>query len=357
MISVLDKYLLTSFIRKFIGISFSFLVVFIVVDIIDHLDKFIDSRMPLYEVSRYYILTLPWFICMGTPMAMLLSSVLTFSSLQKYHELTAIKASGLSVYRISVPMLIVGLIVSISIFLFDNKFVSNSLQERQEIEDEYFPSNNQKSIKRNVLIQMDKDIILSMNRFDHRTNTAHDVSLQYFDSSELVQRVDIPTLIWSDGIWNASDYYIRHFASGSVYVYTHGTDSIFNFDIEPMTIIQKTVKPQEMNYWDLKKFVDKIEDNGIRDPRWAVNLNFKTAFAFSSFLMVLFGSSISIRRPRSNVAIGIGSSVLVIFLYYLVIKLGQTLGYSGVVSPFLSVWSANLVFLIVGVLLLYRTRT
>ena len=76
MISLLDKYLSIAFIKKLCGITIAFLAVFIVVDIIDNIDEFIDSNMPLYEIMRYYILTVPWFISMGTPMAILLSSVL-----------------------------------------------------------------------------------------------------------------------------------------------------------------------------------------------------------------------------------------------------------------------------------------
>ena len=357
MISLLDKYLCSTFVKKLCGIIISFLVVFIVVDVIDNIDKFIDSDIPLYEIMRYYILTIPWFISMGTPMAILLSSVLTFSVMQKDHEITAIKASGISIYRLSIPILLIGLVVSIGIFFFDNELVSNSLHSRQIIEDKYFPQSTKNTIKRNIIRQVDKNTTLSIKRFDHRTDIAYNASIQKMDGPNLVHRTDIPSMRYVDGQWKAEKYTQRNFNKENQYSYNTGSDTLLRIDIEPTTIIQKTIKPQEMNFWDLRKFVKRIKNNGINDPRWEVNLHFKTAFAFSSFLMVLFGISLSIRKPRSNAMIGIGYSILVIFLYYVIIKLGQVLGYNGTVSPFLSVWMANILFFLAGIGLLLKTRT
>ena len=357
MISLLDKYLSFAFIKKLGGIIIAFLAVFIVVDVIDNIDKFIDSDMPLYEIMRYYILTVPWFVSMGTPMAILLSSVLTFSMMQKDHEITAIKASGISIFRLSIPMLIIGLIVSISIFFFDNKLVSSSLQSRQAIEDKFFPQNTKNTIKRNIIRQIGPHETLSIKRFDHREDIAYNASIQKTDGKSLISRMDIPSMIYTNGLWKIDTYTQRIFYKKNKYSYSAKSDTSIKIDIDPTTIIQKTIKPQEMNFWDLQKFVKRIKNNGINDPRWEVNLHFKTAFAFSSFLMVLFGISLSIRKPRSNAMIGIGYSILVIFLYYVIIKLGQVLGYSGAMSPFLSVWMANILFFFVGAGLLLKTRT
>ena len=85
--------------------------------------------------------------------------------------------------------------------------------------------------------------------------------------------------------------------------------------------------------------------------------HFKTAFACSSLIMVLFGIALSIQKPRSNFANSIGLSITVIFLYYILIKLGQTLGYNNIINPFLSVWMVNILFLILGVNLFIKART
>ena len=115
--------------------------------------------------------------------------------------------------------------------------------------------------------------------------------------------------------------------------------------------------PKEMNYWALKSFIDRLRGNGREYKKWLVDLHFKIAFAFSNMLMIIFGISLSIQKPRSNLLGGVGASIFVIFLYYLMIKSGQTMGYKGIINPMLSVWSANILFLVSGIYLLYRTRT
>ena len=96
---------------------------------------------------------------------------------------------------------------------------------------------------------------------------------------------------------------------------------------------------------------------GIKDPKWAVNMHFKSAFACTSFLMILFGLSLSIRRPRSSLAVGIGISVFVIFVYYAAITTGRSFGYKGTLEPFISVWFPNLIFFITGIHLFRKTRS
>ena len=111
-----------------------------------------------------------------------------------------------------------------------------------------------------------------------------------------------------------------------------------------------------MDYWNLSEFVYKLKRNGINEPRWEVNLHFKTALAGTSFLMVLFGLSLAISRPENNIAMGVGMGVGVIFLYYACLKFGQTLGYMGILNPFISVWGPNIIFLLIGVFLFSKSN-
>ena len=75
------------------------------------------------------------------------------------------------------------------------------------------------------------------------------------------------------------------------------------------------------------------------------------------FGLILFGIILSIQKPRGGHASGIGLSIIVIFMYYLLIKFGQSLGYNGVINPFLSVWMVNFIFLFIGTYLFTKSRT
>jgi len=361
MLKLMDLYILKQFLAKLIATITAFIVIFIVVDVIDHLDKFIDASMPAIAILKYYIHTIPWFISIGFPMAMLLSTVFTLSILQKDSELTAIKASGVGFTRITAPLLIVGLIFSFLSFAFDNYVVTTHYQKRLLLEEEHGirKSLTKNAKKRNIYRQLDANTIFSIKRFQFNNKMAYGISIQKFDAQNLYYRLDSPKMQWNDEkhSWIIPNYTIRKWKDGKLNFTSHSQDSIMYSEITPIDLTRETGKPEEMDYWNLAEFVSKLKRNGIYEPRWAVNLHFKTALAGTSFLMVLFGLSLAIHKPRSSLAIGVGMSIGVIFLYYAVLKFGQTLGYKGVLNPFISVWGPNFIFFLIGSYLFSRTKT
>ena len=112
-----------------------------------------------------------------------------------------------------------------------------------------------------------------------------------------------------------------------------------------------------MDYWELNAFIKKLDNKGLSTNRWLVNKYYKTAFACVPLIMVIFGIALSIQKPRGNSAIGIGLSIMVIFMYYAAITFGKTLGYNGVLSPFLSIWLVNFTFLAFGLITFYKSKT
>tara|TARA_Y100001968_G_scaffold235480_1_gene218639 strand:- start:645 stop:1724 length:1080 start_codon:yes stop_codon:yes gene_type:complete len=356
----LDKYIIGQFLSNFILSILAFLIIFLLVDLIDRLDKFIDNQMPNKDIINYYILTIPWFISISMPMALLLSTVFSIGILQKRNEITAIKASGISIKRIGSSFLIIGVLFSMLLFYFDNNIVTKSIHYRTELEDKYFKKNKH-SIKRkqNIHRQINDNNVLIINKYSYKKNTASNVSILSFNNGNLYSRIDADKMIWNNEIesWKIPYYTKRIFNKNKLIFTSIVQDTILNLNFSPIDLTKESVKPEEMNYFELKDFVKKIKSNGIKEPKWEVNLHFKSAFACSSFLMILFGLSLSVKKPRSNIGIGIGLSIFTIFLYYAALKFGQALGYKGILNPFISVWNANFIFLIIGIYLYSKSRT
>ena len=105
----------------------SFVTVFTAVDIIDNIDRFIEYNIDNNEIFLYYLYTLPWYLSLALPMTLLISTVFCFSLLQKNQEITAMKASGLSIFRISYPIIICGVIFCFISFFFENLVVVNKI--------------------------------------------------------------------------------------------------------------------------------------------------------------------------------------------------------------------------------------
>ena len=361
MIKKIDIYIIKEFFYKLFFLVIGFIVLFTLVSIIEHLDKFIDASMPAKDIFIYHIYSTPWFISIGLPMSILISTVFSFNAMQKNHELTALKASGISLSRISVPLFIIGFLLSILSFQFDNIIVTHYLQKKIALEQEYNlkRSSKKETKKKDIFRQIGPGKILTIKKFKYLPNVAQNVSIQQFKNNQITNRFDTPKLKWNSRKkqWLAREYSIRNFKSNNTIYSESDKDTLIDINLTPFDLAQETLKPEEMNYWELKRFVNKMYENGLYEKRWVVDLNFKSAFACTNFLMILFGICLSIRKPRANMAVGLTLSIGVIFMYYTMLKVGQSLGYSGALSPFLSVWSVNILFFIFGFYLLLKTRT
>ena len=356
----LDKYIAYNFLMKFILIMIGLLIIIILIDIIDHLGKFIDTDISKLEIINYYLYSIPWFISIGIPISCLIATNFCLGFLNKNNEITALKASGISIYRFTRSLLIIGLLISIFSFYFDNFFVTSTLNQRSEIEIKYFLKNKSKSIKskKNIYRQISRNQFLSIHRFYSKKNEASNISIQNINDNNLIYRIDAPLMKWNESTksWDIPNYTLRSW-DNDVENIIISKDTSLNLNFDPIDLARELLKPEEMNYSELYKFVKKLKENGIHEPRWEVNLHFKTAFAATSTLMILLGIPIAIRQKKSNFAMTIGISILFIFLYYASLKFGQSMGVSGQLDPFISVWSVNLLYFCLGLIMLFKAKT
>ena len=361
MIKKIDIYILKQFYSKLFFLIIGFVVLFTLVSIIEHLDKFIDASMPGKEIFLYHIYSIPWFISIGLPMSVMISTVFSFNSMQKNHELTALKASGIGLVRISIPLLITGLFLSILSFEFENNVVTHYFQKKISLDREYnLKRSSKKNVKKNdIYTQIGPQTILTIKKFKYSSNVAQNVSIQYFNDNKIVKRFDTPKLKWSPRkeLWLSREYSERIFENNGITHNNSNRDTLIDINLTPYDLAKDNLKPEEMNYWDLNRFIKKMSQMSTPVTEWVVDLHFKSAFACTNFLMILFGICLSIRKPRTSMAVGLTFSIGVIFLYYTLLKIGQSLGYKGVLSPFISVWSVNIFFFIFGLYLFSKTRT
>ena len=125
-----------------------------------------------------------------------------------------------------------------------------------------------------------------IEKFDHRTNIANNVSIQEFSKNSMLSRLDVDKMSWIDGVWKMNKIKHRKFDKNNSFYLIE--DSSFTINIDPIDLTEVNVKPQEMNYWALKSFIYRLENNGRDYKKWLVDLHFKTAFSFSSLFNAAF---------------------------------------------------------------------
>ena len=374
MYPLLNVYIIKKFLKIGFTVLISFLILFIAVDAIDNIDKFIENNISKKEITDYYIYTIPYYCSIAFPMSLLIATVFTFGSLQKNNELTAIKSSGISIRKVGMPLLLLGIIFSFALFFFDNLLVTNFLDKRAHIDKKLNSKKYKKHLRRNIdnfyIHSIDKNInqIISLNRFNIINETGRDFSIQTYNNSnlkQLIKRVDAKKIIWQNesNSWELLNYEIREWDKNNKISFTKGKAKKINLEgISPQLIIDsenKKIRPEEMNYWELTSKIENLKKNNLISSitPYKVNKFHKTAFCCIPFIMILFGISLSIQKPRSSYALGVALSLLVIFSYMVLMKVGQNLGWSNTVPPFISVWLVNFIFLLFGGILFFKART
>ena len=363
MMKKLDLYLLRQFI-SILGMSLlGFLCVFIIVDLIENLDRYIDNKMPWKIVLQYYGYSLPYFINIALPMSMMIATVFSIGMMAKRNEWTAMKSAGISLYRLTAPLLIFSILISLVSFEFDNKYVSWGMSMRGAIEKEYMkkkPRRRSKKTLKDVFMQKEEYYHIAITTYHSHSHKAEGITMITFADSIIQQRLDAKNMTWIDSLdsWAISNYSIRNFDEHGVEqkVYNSELDTLLNLHFSPDDITRGTKHPEELNFSELKARIEYLQNNGVDATRWEVQRHFKVAFAFTNLIVVLFGIPLVVMKPRSGVTFGAGASFLVIFSYYAFIKFGQSLGINGVLEPLISAWLGNIIFISGGLLLLFSVR-
>ena len=362
MLRKLDQYLIKQF-AIILGLSIiGFLSVFVIVDLIENLDRFVDNKVPYYIVFKYYLYTLPWFIGIALPMSTLISTVFSIGVIVKKNEWTAMKSSGISLYRLAIPFLLLGLLISILSFVLDNKLVSWGNKKRFEIDSSYIKKRSRHKLKNNL-----KDIFLQKNTSTHISLERYDIKkekgdvLTWVDLGEvsLKRRIDAKKIIWDkeNNLWKLKSYSIRNFINGiENSVFFSKKDTLINLDFNPNDINKQARSPEELDYYELTTRIIDLKENGVKTTKWEVTRYLKVSFALSNLIVVLFGIPLVVFKEKDGLSFGIGMSVFVIFSYYAFIKFGQSMGFKGQLSPILSAWIGNIIFSTGGIILLIRAK-
>lgn len=343
---ILEKYLVKKFLATQLFALIAFAAIFIIIDIIGFLDKFIDHSVSFPMLIQYYIFYLPYIIILTLPVATLLASLFSVGQLSRYNEITAMRASGLSIYRILSPLFIAGIIISLLAMYAGERFVPFANQKKKDIYQNYVNPKKRKSKRKtkNIQLQVEENRWLLIRFFDVKTNTAFKVSIENYDKNVLIERIDAPKMTWQTDGWVLKQGYSRQFKNNVEFAQSFDSLKVQNLRFQPEDIARVQKKAEEMSYWELKNFIEEIRRTGGNPDRWLVELYLKIAFPFANLIIILFGAPLASRKTRSGSAISFGISLFVCFVYFGIIKVGQSMGHNGVLPPMLAAWIGNLFF-------------
>lgn len=358
MTTYLPGYLRKRFLVFFLFSIIGVLILFLVLDMVENVDKFIDTRAPVEIILIYYLYYLPYILVLTIPAATLIASVFSVGLLARNNELVATKALGYSFYQVLASLLWMGFWIGIFSFFMAEGFVSKTNQRKEVIRRQYLDKVPEMNFARlrHVVIQDPPDKIISIEYYNTAEKKAHHIKIESFQKNKLVSRIDAPSMVWNEKQWVVQNGYQRIFQEdlekAEVLTKPVGLDLHFT----PRELLQAQVKPDEMNYFELRRFVQRLKQSKGNVKRWLTDLHFRISFPMSNIFIVLLSVPLVYNLRKKSLAIGFGLGLLIGLLFFGLVKLGQTLGHNMVIHPFIAAWMGNIVAGVFGAVMIRKVR-
>jgi lipopolysaccharide export system permease protein len=358
MIKKIDRYIVKQFLQTVLFGLAAFLLIFVIIDMMENLDDFIDQNVANSIIVQYYIVFIPEITRLMLPVAVLLAALFTVGKMETTNELTAIKAGGVSFYRFMIPFIATAFIISLFSIYFGGYIVPMANKHKVYIEQKHMKK-DLITAGNNIYFQDSENRIVTISYYDVEDGEANRVSIQEFspdDITNMVHRYDANKMRFdsSSSSWVLLNGIERTFKDSTETAEYFTSTSLNQLNFRPRDVIMKQRKPQEMTLDELKDFAINLQRAGNDPTRTWIEYHSRIAFAFTSFIVVLFGLPFSINKRRGGLAIQFGISILITFVYLVFLKIVEAFGKNGVLDPVVTAWFANILFFAAAVYYIYR---
>lgn len=360
-IRILDRYLTKQFILSiFFGVM-TFVLIFIIVDLMENLDDFIDQQVPQKIIMAYYFYFLPEIIRLILPVSILLACLFTVGKLNNFNELTAIKSSGISLYRFMLPFIIIGFLISLFAIYFSGWAVPQSNAKKLEIEQKYMKK-NLTYLGANIFFQDGENRFVNIGFYDQSSqliSRAGIVLIDRNDPTKLEKRFDCQKLQWDTTTqkWIGFEVTENLFLSDSTNKINYYEQYTFNdLQFRPEDILIKQKRIEEMTLTEIRQVINAQKRSGNDTTKLEIDYHSLIAFAFANLIVILFGLPFSADKRSGTVAFQFGMNLFFTFIYLAFMKISQSFGKNGLLNPILTAWFANIIFVAFAIVNILRVR-
>ena len=352
--NILNKYIARRLLISLLLTTLTFLLITLVIDLTENIDTFIDYEAKIDLIALYYAYRIPYWLILILPISCLLGSIFALTSLARHNEVTAMKTLGFSINRILIPIFFCGASISGFAFVFTDYVVPSATLNHNKINKQIRSQQSDDGSQRHVLIQGSLGEIIYARNYDAKIERAEEVSIEMFTNSKLSTRIIAENLFWNKHDWIAVEGYRYTFRENDQTTTSFDTLAIKLSKLSPEDFSRKIKLPEEMTYSELKTYISRGNVRGEDVSRHRVDLYLKGALPFASFIIIVLGSTIGANARSTSISNSFGSGILICFVFYGCLKTCQALGWNGLISPLLSAWSTNILFVCLTLCIIWR---
>lgn len=333
--------------------------IFILIDFSENSDDFRDKGASISDVwNLYYLNYIPEMTRLVMPVAVFVGVLLLTGQMTERLEIVALKASGVSLYRLIMPYLFLGLVLAGVVSYLDAYVIPGSNAERIEFEQQYLGRSSER-IDRGGIYRQDSDsTIININFYDANTDVGYRVYLMEFEEDQIRRVVHANRIIWVDSTsnWITDRARIRTFEGHTVHE-EETERQFFNINLLPRDLTRRTSDIYQLTYPEAREYLESISRigaGGIEMPQ--VQLYGRMAYPISIITVCLIGFALAAQRRKGGKGFYIGAGLGVSFIYLSFMKVIEPFGAAGVVSPLFAAVFPHLFFLAVGIFLMIFTK-
>jgi len=349
-VKIIDRYILIQFFKLFAATMAVLLSLFVLVTFFDLINEFLENNAKFSQLVYYFVLKMPEALFFMTPMAVLISSVLTFSIISRNREVVIMMSCGLSAFRIVLPVLVAALLLSILSFLNGDMLMPASWKRSEQI---YYGDIKKREFigarrQDRIWIKTPSGAVWSIAHLDVSEGRLYDVTIMEFspDRAYFSKVITARTAFLKDGRWVFEEGLVRSFDMEGVFDEKPFGEKGFNYAVDFETLKRSEKKPQEMTFKEIRAYIDRIRAAGYDDTRYMVDMYVKISFPLVALVMAFIAVPFGLKTERAGGLLsGIALSVFLGFVFWFLFSMGVSLGHSGKLPPLLASTGAHLFFL------------
>lgn len=359
MINRFDRYIFFRLLSITVFVLVMLIFIFIMIDFSENSDDFADQGAKMGQIFKnYYLNYIPEMTRLVIPVAVFVACLFLTGQLSDRLEITALKAAGVSLYRLIVPYLFFAILCAIGISYLDAYVIPKSNAERIEFEERYLKNKSEQIDQNDIFRQPSPHTKLQVNYFDKNKNIAYKVQLLEFEGDKITRTTNAARMIWIDSTksWQMEVVKELVFNETGYTEESHTTkDTVIN--VFPRDLARTTSDIYQLTYTEALDYIASIERSGaggIEIPQ--VQLFGRMAYPFSIIVVIIVGFAFASVRRRGGKGAYLAAGLTISFLYLAFMKIIEPFGYYGTLSPELAATLPHIFFFLLGLGLLVEAK-
>ncbi len=375
---ILDDYIMRSFGSNFALVLGSFSVIFLIFTFFELIGDIIRNRTPLVTVGDYLLNLVPYILYNVTPLCVLVAVLVTFGALARSSEFTAMKAAGVSLYRVITPVLVLTAVIGVSLFAFDEFYLPAANRRQEALRSvikgkpaQTFLRPDRKWISGQTFAEeglthaarvAEPSRIFYYQFFDPDRNVFANLTVFEFDpvTFTLQRRIFASSAKWDSTVnrWLFENGWVRTFAGETISSYnSFALNTFTEIHEQPAYFKKEDRQSQEMSFNELSRYIADLRQSGFDTKRLLVQLNRKLAYPAITLVMAILAVPFALQNGKRGGLAGFAMAILLAVVYLGTSSFFEAMGNVNQLPPALAAWTADLLFALAGAWFLLRTPT